>query len=80
MRTVMIVGYIGDGRIVVVLMAVMTVVSVEVVYRKNLFIQMLGGCICGVSSGGGVNIGFDSSCLGHYQYHHHHHHIAYIKL
>ena len=37
-RTVMIVGYIGDGRIVVVLMAVMTVVSVVVVYRKNLFI------------------------------------------
>ena len=35
---VMIVGYFGDGGIVVVLMVVMTVVSVVVVYRKNVFI------------------------------------------
>ena len=35
---VLIVGYFGDGGIVVVLMVVMTVVRVVVVYRKNEFI------------------------------------------
>ena len=51
---------------------VISVVKVAVVIRKNLFISMFGGCICGVGSG--VNSGCGGSSVA---YHHHHYHYNY---
>ena len=79
---VVIVGYFGDGGKVVVLMfyifqdispLMMTNVRLPVVIRKNKFIYMLHGFVCGVGSGGGVNSGCGSFCLAH---HHHHQHTT----
>ena len=49
----------------VVIVTVVVMVAVRI--RKNLFICMLNGCICCVSSGCG------GSCVAHL-----HHHTAYI--
>ena len=72
----------GDVGIMVVVRMVTTVLRVAVVIRKDLFICILGGGICGVGrGGGGVKNGFIGSCLAHHhhqnhhlQNHHHHHH------
>ena len=66
---VVILGYFGDGGKVVVLMVMMTNVRLAVVIRKNLFIYMLHGFVCGVDIGGGINSGCGSTWLAH---HHHH--------
>ena len=76
-----IVGYLGDGGKVEVLMVMMSNIRLAVMIRKNSFIYMLNGIICGVGSGGGVNSGYGSSCLAHHQNHHsHYHHTVYTNL
>ena len=53
-----------------VMLVLSTVAIVAVVIRSNLINLIVGGSIFGVSSGGGVAIGFGGSFLAH---HHHHH-------
>ena len=57
-----------------VIVVMTAVVMVAVVIRSNLIHFIAGGSICGVGSGGGLNIGFCGSSFAHHHYHQHHQH------
>ena len=81
---VMIVGYFGYSKKVVVLMVMITNVRLAVVIRKNKFINMLMALFWALKVVVVVNSGLWLLFFANYHHHHHHHphyhHTAYTRL
>ena len=68
----------GIGGVVVVVGMIIWYSRVAVIITKNYIFLCLS--ICGVGSGGGVNIDCcASSLVQHHNHHHHHHHHRHKK-